>query len=174
MTSLKESSISSISSISPLTSENYHSWADDVKSWLQLNGLWHLVSGLEKKPVAKPEISDSSGSVITPAVALDKDKLEPWEIKAEMAAGALKTAMSPDIRVLIRDCEDDPLLIWDTLKISFIQQRTEPHFNAYHALLSVEKDSESVEGLINRIDEQIRVIKSQVAFSHFLHSGQPL
>ena len=82
--------------------------------------------------------------------------------------------MSPDIRVLIRDCEDDPLLIWDTLKTSFIQQCTELHFNAYHALLSVEKDSESVEGLINRIDEQIRVIKSQVAFSHFLHSGQPL
>ena len=160
MTSLKESSISSISSISPLTSENYHSWADDVKSWLQLNGLWHLVSGLEKKPAAKPKINDSSGSVITPAVAVDEDKLERWEIKAEKAAGALKTAISPDIRVLIRDCENDPLLIWDTLKTSFIQQRTAPHFNAYHALLSVEKkDSESLEGLINRIDEQIRVIK---------------
>ena len=103
MTSSKESSISSIFS---LTSENYRSWADDIKSWLQLNGLWCLVSSLEKKPAAKPEITDSSGSVITPAVALDKDKLEPWEIKAEMAAGALKTAMSPDIRVLIRDCED--------------------------------------------------------------------
>ena len=36
-----------------------------------------------------------------------------------------------------------------------------PRFNAYHTLLSVKKkDSESLEGLINRIDEQIRVIKS--------------
>ena len=69
--------------------------------------------------------------------------------------------MSPDIRVLIRDCEDDPLLIWDTLKTSFIQQRTAPRFNAYHDLLSVEtKHSELLEELINRINEQIRVIKS--------------
>ena len=35
---------SSISTIPPLTSENYHFWADDIKSWLQLNGLWRLVS----------------------------------------------------------------------------------------------------------------------------------
>ena len=119
-------------------------------------GLWF---GEETCPKAR--IRDSAGNITSPAVALDEDKLERWEIKAEKAAGALKTAMSPDIRVLIRDCEDDPILIWDTLKTSFIQQRTAPHFNAYHALLSVEKrDSESLEGLINRIDEQIRVIKS--------------
>ena len=82
-------------------------------------------------------------------------------IKAEKAAGALKTAISPDLRVLIRDCENDPLLIWDTLKTSFIHQRTAPHFNAYHALLSMQKkDSEALKGLINKVDEQIRIIKS--------------
>ena len=98
---------------------------------------------------------------MTPAVTLDEDKLEKWEIKAERAAGVLKTAMSPDVRVLIRDCGDDPLLIWITLRNSFIQQRTAPRFNAYHALFSLQKlDSESLEGLINRVDEQIRVIKS--------------
>jgi len=69
--------------------------------------------------------------------------------------------MSQDIKVLIRDCEDDPILIWETLKTSFVQQRTAPRFNAYHALLSVEKqEAESLEGLINRVDEQIRIIKS--------------
>ena len=69
--------------------------------------------------------------------------------------------MSHDVKVLIRDCEDNPLLIWETLKMSFIQQWTAPHFNAYHALLSVEKsDSEPLDSLINRVDEQIRVIKS--------------
>jgi len=96
-----------------------------------------LVSGLEKKPAPKPEITDSSGSVITPAVPVDEDKLERWEIKAEKAAGALKTAISSDLRVLIRDCKDDPLLIWDTLRTSFIQQRTAPRFNAYHACPSI-------------------------------------
>ena len=69
--------------------------------------------------------------------------------------------VSPELRVLIRDCEDDPLLIWDTLKAAFVQQRTAPHFNAYHTLLSTQKDdSESLESLINKVDEQIRVIKS--------------
>ena len=108
MFSTKDSYISSISS---LTSKNYHLWADDMKSWLQLNVLWCLVSGQEKKPAAKLEIKDSSGKVISPVVTLDEDKLEQWEIKAEKAAGALKTAMSPDVRVLIRDDEDDPIFI---------------------------------------------------------------
>ena len=110
-----------------------------MKSWLQLNGLWRLVSGQEKKPAAKPEIKDSKGQVVSKVVTLAEDKLERWEIKAERAAGAFKTCMSHDVKVLIRDCEDDPILIWDTLKSSFIQQRTAPRFNAYHALLSVEK-----------------------------------
>ena len=75
--------------------------------------------------------------------------------------GALKTGMSHDIKVLIRDCEDNPILIWETLKMSFIQQQTAPCFNVYHTLLSVEKsDSETLDSLINRVDEQIRVIKS--------------
>jgi hypothetical protein len=79
MSSTKESSISSIS---PLTSENYRLWADDIKSWLQLNGLWRLVSGQENKPAPKPEVRDSQGQVIAPAVAVDEEKLERWEIKA--------------------------------------------------------------------------------------------
>ena len=64
--------------------------------------------------------------------------------------------------MLIRDCEDNhPLLIWDTLKASFVQQKTAPCFNAYHTLLSTQKDnSESLGSLINKVDEQIRVIKS--------------
>ena len=109
----------------------------------------------------RAEVRDTAGNVITPAVDVDEDKLERWEIKAEKAAGALKTAMSPDVRVLIRDHENDPILIWQTLKMSFIQQRTAPRFNAYHALLFVQKlESESLEVLINRVDKHIRIIKS--------------
>jgi hypothetical protein len=124
-----------ISSISPLTSENYRLWADDIKSWLQLNGLWRLVSGLDKKPAEKLEIKDSSGNIVSQAVPLDEEKLERWETKAERAAGALKTVMSQEVKVLIRDCEDDPVLIWETLRTSFVQQHTAPRFNAYHTLL---------------------------------------
>jgi len=81
--------------------------------------------------------------------------------KINTTTGALKTGMSHDVKVLIRDCEDNPILIWETLKTSFIQQRTAPRFNAYHSLLSVERsDSEPLDSLINRVDKQIRVIKS--------------
>jgi hypothetical protein len=73
----------SVSSISPLTSENYHLWSDDIKSQLQLNGLWRLVSGSDKRPAEKPEIKDSSGNIVSKAVPLDEDKLECWETKAE-------------------------------------------------------------------------------------------
>ena len=109
----------SASSIQALTVENYCLWADDMKAWLQLNGLWKLVSGSEKQPAGKPEVLDSKGIVITAAVPPDEEKLERWEVKAERACGALKTAISHELRVLIRDCEDDPLLIWDTLKALF-------------------------------------------------------
>ena len=51
---------------------------------------------------------------------VDEERLEQWKIKAEWAVGALKTGMSHNIKVLIRDCEDDPILIWETLKTSFI------------------------------------------------------
>ena len=54
-----------------------------MKAWLQLNGLWRLVSGLEKKPAGKPEVLDSKGNVQTAAVPPDEEKLEKWEIKAE-------------------------------------------------------------------------------------------
>ena len=87
---------------------------------------------MERKPAGKAEVRDTAGNVVTPAVDVDEDKLERLEIKAEKAAGALKTAMSSDVRVLIRDHEDDLIFIWDTLKTSFIQQHTAPRFNAYH------------------------------------------
>jgi LTR polyprotein gag-polypeptide-like protein len=116
---------------------------------------------LKRKPVRRAEVKNTHGNVVTPAVDVNEDKLQHWEIKAEKAAGALKTAMSPDVKVLIRDGKDDPILIWDTLKTSFIQQCTAPCFNMYHALLSVQKlDSKSLEGLINRVDKHIRIIKS--------------
>ena len=35
-----------------------------MKSWLQLNGLWRLFSGQEKKPVAKPEVKDGKRVVL--------------------------------------------------------------------------------------------------------------
>jgi hypothetical protein len=76
--------------------------------------------------------------------------------------------MSQEVKVLIRDCEDDPIIIWETLKTSFVQQHAMLHLNAYHALLSVEKsDSKLLDSLINRADEHIGVIKLLSFFFFF-------
>ena len=126
-----------------------------------MQGLWRLVTGVELKPVGTAAIPASATSSAVPAVPVDADKLDKWEIKAEKAAGAIRSTISPDLKVHIRDCEDDPVKIWETLKAAFIQQRTAPRFNAYHTLLSIQKgQDESLDAVINRVDQQIRVIKS--------------
>ena len=69
--------------ISPLTTTNYRIWADDMKDWLQMQGLWRLVTGVEKKPKS------------------DEEKIEKWEIKAEKAAGAICSTVSAALKVHI-------------------------------------------------------------------------
>jgi hypothetical protein len=130
------------------------------------------VAGLERKPVGRAEVKDTHGNVVPPAADVDENMLECWGIKAERAANALKTAMSLNVKDLIRDGKNDPGFIWDMLKTSFIQQRTAPCFNVYHALHSDQKlDSKWLEGLINRVDEHIRIIivgsKSIAMFGNF-------
>ena len=85
MSSTKEPSISSIT---PLTSENYRSWADDIKSWPQLNGLWCLVSGWRESLLEGLRLGTQLVMWSLLLLMLDEDKLERWEIKAEKAAGA--------------------------------------------------------------------------------------
>jgi hypothetical protein len=50
-----------------------------MKPWLQLNGLWRQVSGLDKKPTGTPDVLDSKG-IVTAAMPQDEDKLERWEV----------------------------------------------------------------------------------------------
>lgn len=160
ISSSRELSIFSVSLLQAITI-----MANNMKPWLQLNGFWRLVSGTEKRPTGKPKVS---GRLQTSRILLFKPPL-CLQMKAcwtggslrVRAAGALKTTMSPELRMLIRDCEDNPLLIWDTLKATFVQHMTTPHFDAYHTLLSTQKNnSESLASLINKVDKQIRVIKS--------------
>jgi hypothetical protein len=73
-----------------------------MKDWLQMQGLWRLVTGVEKKPKS------------------DDEKIEKWELKAEKAAAAIRSTVSAELKVHIRDCEDDAVKIWSTLKDAFI------------------------------------------------------
>ena len=173
MSSIKEPSISSIT---PLTSENYRSWADDIKSWLQLNGLWRLVSGLERKPVRRAEVRDTqSGNVVTLAVwMLDdgwvralgnqgREGAEPSRLPcpqmSEFSSGTMRTTLFSSGRP--SKCHSFSSAL---------------HHASMHTMpsLSVQKlESESLEGLINRVAfEHIMIIKS-LSPSSFT-PGQPL
>ena len=115
-----------------------------MRDWLRMQGLWKLVEGKESKPDASNE-----------------DKLLKWELKADKAAGAISSAILPELKVHIRDCDEDPVAMWKALKAIFIQQRAAPRFNAYHDLLAIKMDpSESLDSMINRVDQQIRIIRS--------------
>ena len=67
------------------------------------------------------------------------------------------SSMSPEVKVYIRYEVEDPVKIWTTLKNTFVKPVSAPKFQAY----SIKKDaSETLDALINRVDEQITIIKS--------------
>ena len=87
MSSTKESSISSHNS-SHKRELSLLGWWHQVLASTQ----WSVVFGVRvgEETAGKAEVRDTAGNVVTPAVDVDEDKLERWEIKAEKAAGALK------------------------------------------------------------------------------------
>ena len=81
--------------------------------------------------------------------------------KSYKAAGILISSMSPEVMVHTRDVSEDPMAIWNTLKATFIKPVSAPRFQAYQDRFSIKKDpSETLDAVINRVDEQVRVIKS--------------
>jgi len=91
----------------------------------------------------------------------DRKEYMEWMNKSYKAAGILASSMSPEVKVYIRDVAEDPVKIWDTLKATFIKPVSAPRFQAYQDLFSIKKDpSETLDGVINRVDEQVRIIKS--------------
>lgn len=57
------------------------------------------------------------------------------------------------------------------MKKTFIKPISGPRFQAYQELFSIKKDSsETLDGVINRVDEQVRIIKSLTPESFTLDS----
>ena len=146
-----------------LDSTNYRLWSDNIKTVLQFSKLWRLVTGHEKRPsvTSKPSDSTKVTDSLLATQATEEKAANDWDERAEQAAALMRYTISQECMVHIRDHEDDPVKIWTTLESTFIKQRTAPRFNAYQELFSIRKDpSESLDGVINRVNEQVRVIKS--------------
>jgi gag-polypeptide of LTR copia-type len=134
--------------IEPLNSTNYRAWADEMRDWLQVQGLWRIVAGTSTKP--------------TPAQEVDQPGItERWEINILKAVGAIRSCVSAELKVHTRAAKDDPVKLWTDLQTLFVQQKAAPRFNAYHELLQMKKkDDESLDSMVSRIDKQMSVVKS--------------
>ena len=132
-----------------------------MKNFLIMSQLWMIVSGTETcPPQPGTQPSDISSKEFLEWKRDRKEYME-WMNKSYKAAGILISSMSPEIRVYTRDDGEDPIKIWDTLKKTFIKPLSAPRFQAYQDLFSIKKEpSETLDGVINRVDEQVRVIKS--------------
>ena len=136
-------------SVSPLNNRNYPSWSKEIKAWLRLKGLWLLVSGDEKAPV---------GSKEKPA---EPKEVAEWKRNAQKAAGVLLLSVEEQFRGVLDGIEDDPIAIWTTLEEQFNKKSAGSRFNAMEDLFSIKKrDNESLQSLIHRVDESMRVLKN--------------
>ena len=142
---------SNLDKLPKLDGTNYRLWVDQIKNTLMMSQLWMVVAGIETCP-PQPGTQPSD---------LTSKELQEWMNKSYKAAGILISSMSPKIRVYIRDDGEDPVKIWATLKKIFIKPVSAPRFQAYQDLFSIRKDpSETPDGVINRVDEQVRIIQS--------------
>ena len=137
-----------------LTGSNYLLWVDQIKNVLMMSQLWMVVSGIETcppEPETKPTDATSKDFL---QWKKDRKEYMDWMNKSFKAAGILISSISPEIRVYIREDEEDPVKIWATLKKTFIKPLSAPRFQAYQDLFSIKKDpSETLDGVINRVDE---------------------
>jgi hypothetical protein len=144
-----------------LNGSNHHLWVDQIKNVLMLSQLWMVVAGIETCP---PQPGTQPSDITFKDFQewkRDRKEYMEWMNKSFKAAGILISSMSPEVKVYIRDDKEDPVKIWNILKQTFIKPVSAPRFQAYQDLFSIKKDSsETLDGVINRVDEQVRIIKS--------------
>ena len=125
-----------------LNNTNYSDWSGNMKAWLMKLGYWRLVSGIETKPE-------------------DAKLVDPWEQKAERAAGEIYLAVEPDQRVHIQNNLEDPKAMWSNLEKAHVSKKAGARFNAYSDLLTItKKDDESLNDLGTRVANAMQVVKN--------------
>ena len=157
-----------------LNGTNYTTWAGDMQAWLHAQGTWRLVSGQQLRPTASPLPPSSSSSsqsasagpsssTSSRATTSDPDKLlelqDAWDTKSDKAAGWIWLMLEQDQKNLISAIQGDPVAMWKKLADTYLQQKAGSRFNAYDDLFSIrKKEDESLQALISRTDEQMRLL----------------
>ena len=67
--------------------------------------------------------------------------------------------LDQDQKTLVDGCKDNLCVMWTTLETTYRQKKAGSRFNAYDDLFSIRKsDDESLQSLINRVDESMKLI----------------
>ncbi|CAK5262189.1 unnamed protein product [Mycena citricolor] len=89
------------------------------------------------------------------------DAAKHEEVKKDKCAGILWSMLSPDVRSLVCQHEDDPKALWAALPSIFAPKQAGQRFNAYKNLTSIRlKEGEGLLSLVGRVSEAVRFLKS--------------
>ncbi|CAA7267556.1 unnamed protein product [Cyclocybe aegerita] len=112
-------------------------------------GLWHIVDGKQSAPV-----------LASSATGADLIAEDAWLIKVDRAAGTLALSVEEEQCIHFNGIDDDPVKMWKALQDVFVQRCPGTHFDAYDNLFSIQKkEGESLQSLMNHVDEAIHCIK---------------
>ncbi|CAA7269293.1 unnamed protein product [Cyclocybe aegerita] len=143
------SSSVSLSTFPKLNATNYNTWKQDMTAWFCAAGLWRIVDGKQSAPV-----------LASPATGADLIAEDTWLIKVDHAAGALALSVEEEQRIHFDGIDDDPVKMWKALQDVFVQRCPGTRFDAYDNLFSIQKkEGESLQSLMNHVDEAIHRIK---------------
>ncbi|KAA1480095.1 hypothetical protein DENSPDRAFT_887363 [Dentipellis sp. KUC8613] len=132
--------------ITHLNGTNYCQWSEEMAAYLRTRRLWLIVNGTSKKPSPKPDNSTA---------------IEDWEECASQAAGLIFLYLEPSQQIHVQTLQDNPVLMWTTLASVHVQKHPGTRFNAYDDFFSIcLGDSESLQSLMNRIDEGMHSIQA--------------
>ncbi|KAJ3520347.1 hypothetical protein NMY22_g12799 [Coprinellus aureogranulatus] len=142
--------------------------------------LWRIVSGSQPHPGSKPlppastrspsaSTSSDKDTTTVPMSTGDDSKLielqDAWDAKRDKAAGWIWLMLEQDQKTLVDGCKDDPSAMWRMLQATYRQQKAGSRFNAYDDLLAIrKKEDESLQSLINRVDEAMKLCQSLFLF----------
>ncbi|KAJ2922685.1 hypothetical protein H1R20_g14405, partial [Candolleomyces eurysporus] len=145
-----------------------------MEAWIKSQGLWHIVSGSQKRPELKPPSARNdnppSDSTTTSDTAAAQTELceaktlelqDVWDAKSDKAAGWIWLMLDQDQKTLVDGCKDNVCAMWTTLESTYHQKKAGSRFNGYDNLFSIRKsDDKSLQSLINRADKSMKLCQS--------------
>jgi len=99
-------------SFEKLTESNYQRWSVQMKSTLQRDGVWRIVSGEEVEP-SPPADSDADST----KRAIDIEIRNYW-MRYDRATGTIRLGISEELLLEYMSI-DDPTVIWETIRTKY-------------------------------------------------------